>query len=113
MSLINFVYAEMKKLGLIESQNEFSEIFLGKSKRYYSFLLATRREPPLHVLVSLGIRLERLAEQLDVHQQWKGEHLKVMAGEIRREADRRSLLTIPCRRHSSPPVSMNACPLCQ
>lgn len=113
MVLIRKIYAEIIELGFVRNQNGFSEIFLGKSKRYYSFLIATEREPPLHVLISLALRLERLAGQLDAHQGWKAEQLKVMAEEIRREVDRRSLLIIPRRHHSALPTSIYAHLLCQ
>jgi hypothetical protein len=61
---IRTVYERMNGAGLVRSQIQFSSIWLGKSDRYYSHLLATGRQPSLATLYALLIRLKRIADDL-------------------------------------------------
>jgi hypothetical protein len=54
------IYTQMRQLELTASQVEFSSIWLDRSERYYSYLVATRREPGLATYVGLLARIERL-----------------------------------------------------
>jgi hypothetical protein len=56
------IYTTMHHAGLTKSQMEFSKIWLGRTPRYYSHLLATQREPGLATLCGIVWRLERFAE---------------------------------------------------
>lgn len=107
MTYIDGAYAQLRSLGLTNSQNSFSEVFLGKSKRYYSFLLATGREPPLHVSISLALRLDALARRLAHTQGNMAVQLNALANLIRLEVERRSLLKVPCRRPAKPYSAMS------
>lgn len=61
---IKEIYQELKDINLVETQNEFSADFLGKSPRYYSYLMATNRQPSIGASYALSVRLEMIAEQL-------------------------------------------------
>lgn len=67
MKLIE-IYSAMHCAGLTKSQMEFSKIWLGRSSRYYSHLLATQREPGLATLCGIVWRLERFIEGLPTDQ---------------------------------------------
>ncbi|WP_373279276.1 DUF6626 family protein [Aurantimonas coralicida] len=58
---ISDVYRELSSAEFARSQLEFSEIWLGRSKRYYSHLLAEGREPGIGTLIALEGRLRRQA----------------------------------------------------
>lgn len=75
MKLIE-IYSAMHCAGLTTSQMEFSKIWLGRSPRYYSHLLATHREPGLATLCGIAWRLERFAEGLPTEQAKKLLELK-------------------------------------
>lgn len=55
------IYEAMVAAGLANSQMEFSSIWLGRSPRYYSHLIATQREPGLATLCGIAWRLDRMA----------------------------------------------------
>ncbi len=57
---IRFIYEQLYEAGLVRSQMDFSAVWLGRSDRYFSHLLATQREPGLATLSALLIRLERM-----------------------------------------------------
>ena len=59
------VYEQMKLLDLVESQLQFSEIWLGRSPRYFSHLLAENREPGIATLAALAWRLRQTAESMN------------------------------------------------
>lgn len=61
MKLIE-IYSALQQAELTKSQMEFSKIWLGRSPRYYSHLLATQREPGLATLCGIVWRLERFAD---------------------------------------------------
>ncbi|MCJ8151528.1 DUF6626 family protein [Shinella sedimenti] len=54
------IYEVMAAAGLANSQMEFSQIWLGRSPRYYSHLIATQREPGLATLCGVAWRLDRM-----------------------------------------------------
>jgi hypothetical protein len=70
------IYSAMHRAGHTTSQMEFSKIWLGRSPRYYSHLLATHREPGLATLCGIVWRLERFAEGLPTEQAIKLLELK-------------------------------------
>lgn len=55
------IYTKLADAGFARSQVEFSEVWLGRSKRYYSHLVAEGREPGLATLIALEGRLRRQA----------------------------------------------------
>lgn len=57
---IKEIYEAMHADGLTNSQMEFSRIWLGRSSRYYSHLIATQREPGLATLCGIAWRLKRM-----------------------------------------------------
>jgi len=75
MKLIE-IYSAMHRAGITKSQIEFSKIWLGRSPRYYSHLLATQREPGLATLCGIAWRLERFAEGVPTEQAEKLLELK-------------------------------------
>lgn len=61
---IKEIYQELKDINLVGTQDEFSANFLGKSPRYYSYLMATNRQPSIGASYALSVRLEMIADQL-------------------------------------------------
>ena len=59
---INEIYQALHTLGLVSSQVEFSRLWLGKSARYYSSLLARQHQPSLGTLGALQHRIRRTLE---------------------------------------------------
>lgn len=57
---IKEIYEAMHADGLTSSQMEFSRIWLGRSPRYYSHLIAVGREPGLATLCGISWRLKRM-----------------------------------------------------
>jgi hypothetical protein len=57
---IKDIYGELRKFGLTCSQVEFSRIWLGRSDRYYSYLIASQREPGLATLNGIWWRIDSL-----------------------------------------------------
>lgn len=57
---IKDVYEALRADGLTSSQMEFSRIWLGRSPRYYSHLIAVDREPGLATLCGISWRLKRM-----------------------------------------------------
>lgn len=57
------IYEAMRAAGLASSQMEFSSIWLGRSPRYYSHLIATQQEPGLATLCGVVWRLDRMPLQ--------------------------------------------------
>ena len=98
MSIADDVYNQLISMGYVRTQTEFSEVFLGKSARYYSFLLATARTPPPHVLLALAMRLERLSALISQTRPCDVALLESMSTKVRNSAEAQSVLAIP-RRH--------------
>lgn len=57
---IKDIYEALRADGLTSSQMEFSRIWLGRSPRYYSHLIAVDREPGLATLCGISWRLNRM-----------------------------------------------------
>lgn len=57
---IQEVFQVLFDLGLVRSQMEFSRIWLGKSARYYSSLLARQQQPSVGTLTGLLFRLRNI-----------------------------------------------------
>ncbi|WP_312361273.1 DUF6626 family protein [Agrobacterium sp.] len=57
---IKDIYEALRADGLTSSQMEFSRIWLGRSPRYYSHLIAVGREPGLATLCGISWRLNRM-----------------------------------------------------
>lgn len=57
---IKDIYEALRADGLTSSQMEFSRIWLGRSPRYYSHLIAVDREPGLATLCGISWRLKRM-----------------------------------------------------
>ncbi|TAW11123.1 DUF6626 family protein [Rhizobium ruizarguesonis] len=57
---IKDIYGALQDAGLANSQMEFSRIWLGRSPRYYSHLIAVGREPGLATLCGIVWRLKGL-----------------------------------------------------
>ena len=51
------IYAAMVRLQLVQSQLEFSRVWLGRSARYYSSIIARRQQPGLGTIYALLFRL--------------------------------------------------------
>ncbi|MDQ2106436.1 DUF6626 family protein [Azospirillum isscasi] len=59
-------YNILLNVGVCSTQAEFSRNWLGASDRYFSFLLATGRDPHMTALMGLAARLERLTDHLSI-----------------------------------------------
>ena len=70
--LLYKTFKELRGLGITTSGNDFSRNMLGRSSRYYSWVLATGHEPDLGVMVGLYTRIDDLHTSAEV------------AGDIRR-----------------------------
>ena len=57
------VINEMKRLNYDISDNKFSELMLAKSKRYVSWLRASKHSPGIDALVNLYVRLDSMGEE--------------------------------------------------
>jgi hypothetical protein len=55
--LLEQIYGELRDMGLVESQYEFSRFWLGQSRSYMSCAKARQRKPSLVVLMRLSQRL--------------------------------------------------------
>lgn len=54
------IFVVLSDLGLVRSQMEFSCIWLGRSPRYYSSLLARQQQPSVGTLTGLLFRLRNV-----------------------------------------------------
>lgn len=61
---IQSVYEELKGANLCKSAYDFSVVYLGKNRSYYSVLKATRSEPSIEALVMLDYVLALKAGEL-------------------------------------------------
>ena len=57
------VINEMRVIGYDISDNRFSELMLAKSKRYVSWLRASKHEPGIDALVNLYVRLDNMGDE--------------------------------------------------
>lgn len=83
-------------MGLAHNQCDFSCTWLGRSRRYYSYLLATDKAPPLEIRAGLATRLEIVADILrgNGHNRAAGE-LQVIATAMWAEVRRGSIKSLP------------------
>ncbi|XOK10756.1 DUF6626 family protein [Agrobacterium tumefaciens] len=89
---IKDIYEALRADGLTSSQMEFSRIWLGRSPRYYSHLIAVGREPGLATLCGISWRLKRM--RLDNYPA-----LLDFQRQLAREIERRAITDV--RRHRS------------
>ncbi|HAU77139.1 MULTISPECIES: DUF6626 family protein [Agrobacterium] len=89
---IKDIYEALRADGLTSSQMEFSRIWLGRSPRYYSHLIAVDREPGLATLCGISWRLKRM--RLDNYPA-----LLDFQRQLAREIERRAITDV--RRHRS------------
>ncbi len=64
--LLHQTFRELRGLGITTSGNDFSRRLLGKSSRYYSWVLATNHEPDIGAMVGLYSRLDDLITSAEV-----------------------------------------------
>jgi hypothetical protein len=93
---VSEIYQSMRSLGLASSQVQFSTVWLGRSPRYYSQLVATGRQPSVGALLGLANRLGRIAPSLRPNS---GHAMLGLKLALDRHCERRELLAV--RRHSS------------
>lgn len=93
-------YNILLNLGICSTQAEFSRDWLGASERYFSFLLATHRDPHMTALMGLAARLECLADRLstDPNLTKQAGILNAIVDEIWDHMRARAVATTPKRR---------------
>lgn len=100
--VVSDVYSALKQERIVGTQAQFSLLFMGKSPRYYSYLLAANREPSIETAYALAVRLDMLAQRLSQ----MGKHSKAVAvGELavlmHENVKMRSLAALPVKRPRS------------
>lgn len=60
LNYVKLCYEMLKQLGLIETQYQFSEQLLNKSKFYYSMLISEGRKPSIHSMQRLVSNMKEL-----------------------------------------------------
>lgn len=93
---IQTIYAQLKAAGLVRSQMQFSEVWLGRSQRYYSNLLATNRQPGHATLNHLHVMLARLGSGLSNTAAQR--QLCELADNLRQHIDHRAIIDIRRRK---------------
>lgn len=100
--IIDEVFEFLIGCGIVQNQCEFSRKFLGRSARYYSYLLATKSEPPVEVLVALSIRLRWIGE---AEAERCGSKIALrlcdLSDQLREDAVRQAIVTSPRKRAAS------------
>ena len=59
------IASELKKLGYIKTQYEFSEQFLGKNKYYFGMILSEQRHPSLDAIYHLITGISQINDGLN------------------------------------------------
>lgn len=59
MTILNEVYAELKRHGFTHNHSDFSESWLNKSPRYMSMIRASGRQPSIDTLARLACNLKQ------------------------------------------------------
>jgi hypothetical protein len=81
--MIDEVFDELRRIGVVTSSSEFSTEWLGKQESYYRGLRNKNRQPSMHVLVSCACRLQGTGDSLlvygDDQLRAKGRRLKRLA----------------------------------
>ncbi|MBB4347017.1 DUF6626 family protein [Aliirhizobium cellulosilyticum] len=75
------IYDKIHQLGLVGSQVEFSRVWLGRSDRYYSNLIAVRRQPSVETLCGIAWRIETIAVHAGDERR---KHLLAIKAELNR-----------------------------
>ena len=65
LDYLNKAYELLQELGIVESKQQFSEQFLGKSKFYYGVLDCEKRKVGSHLLHDLTLNLKQIKECFD------------------------------------------------
>ncbi|MEK4034882.1 DUF6626 family protein [Methylocystis sp. IM3] len=63
--MIEYVYAELKKLGAVRSSDEFSRNWLGMEKSYLRTMKAKHRKPSARVLANVAAKLKGNGAELE------------------------------------------------
>ena len=63
--MIEYVYAELKKLGAVKTSDEFSCLWLGMEKSYLRTMKAKHRRPSARVLANVAAKLKGNGEVLE------------------------------------------------
>ena len=63
--IIEEIYRTLNEQGLVRSQVEFSRVWLGKSGRYYSSMLARQQQPGVGTLTGVLFRLSNVMDHTD------------------------------------------------
>ena len=81
-NLINEVYSSLSRYGIVDSEAEFSELFLGKSECFLRTLRHQRREPHLGIYAICQSHLQAAAHQLALNQRYQhiSKELEQLAG---------------------------------
>jgi len=83
------VYEELRKHSLVKDQYQFSRLYLGQSKSYYSVCKARKRSLGTKALVRLGQRLEGMAQQFKQQRNYSlSESLQGAASVLEQLAER-------------------------
>ena len=81
--MIDEVFDELRRIGVVTSSSDFSTEWLGKQESYYRGLRNKNRQPSMHVLVSCACRLQGTGDSLlvygDDQLKAKGRRLKRLA----------------------------------
>ncbi len=64
MELLNEAFEFLTGVGVVTSQEDFSNRFLSKSPRYYAMLKATGREPSVEAVATLASRMVDIGRNL-------------------------------------------------
>lgn len=90
---VESVYAALKGLGLVKSQFEFSENYLGKKKNYMSVIKARKVDPSVEVTLTLAEALGLAATYVQAGDNEELRDLKnrlrFMSKEIKNEVKER------------------------
>lgn len=68
-NMISEIYMSMRLLGIVNTQEQFSTEWLGKSPRYYSAIKAMKREPGFDGLTRLALRLDDFLTQMPLNDE--------------------------------------------
>ena len=97
--LLYETFRELRGLGITNSGNDFSRNMLGRSSRYYSWVLATGHQPDLGVMVGLYTRIDDLHASAEVAGDTKrATALDDLTTRLRDEIRHQSLTKGPNRR---------------
>ena len=102
-------FDQLVRLGLTTSQVQFSSVWLGRSPRYFSHLLATGREPGLATLTALHWRLRMAAGSMDASV---GSMITDIADDLQTHIERRAIVDLRTRL-PQPCVKAASCTACR